>query len=136
VRNTSLFKDPNGSNSYGSEDIVGVAEVADGSLWAASAHSGLAHRLPDGTVEIFQETEGLLTNDLEDLAVDGANGLWVATTENGVIRIDLTSGEWRRVPDLPSKLTKRIVFEPTDVGSFITMTVRGAVVVYSGNGAP
>jgi ligand-binding sensor domain-containing protein len=131
VRNTSLFKDPISPNGYGSEDIVGVAEASDGSLWAASAHSGLAHRLSDGTVEVFQEAQGLPTNDLEDLAIDDSNGLWVATTESGLFRIDLATGEWRRATGLPSRLTKRLVFERTDVGSFVTLTVRGAVVVYT-----
>jgi hypothetical protein len=136
VRNTPLWQHPSGSNGYGSEDIVGLAVAADGSLWAASARSGLAHRLNDGSVDIYDASVGLPTNDLVDVAADGANGLWVATVNKGVFRLDLGTGEIRQAAGLPSNVVYRVVHEVIDSGPLTTITVRGGVAIYRGPGAP
>lgn len=130
VRNTRLWASPLAPNRFGSEDISGLAVARDGSLWAASRHSGLARRHDDGSVEIYQEAEGLPSNRLEDLAVDGDDGLWLATREGGIARIDLSSGEVSRAAGLPSQLARRVVFERTAAGDFVVAVVRGAVVVW------
>lgn len=134
VRNTSLFAQPLEPNAFGSEDLVGLAVAPDGTLWAASGHSGLAHRHADGSVDVYQAADGLPSNRLTDVAMDSAGGLWVATENSGVIRLDVVTGEWRRAPGLPSSLVARVVAEQAGFGERITVTVRGAVVVW--NGAP
>ncbi len=136
VHNQPLWAQPLDPNQYGSEDVVGLAVAGDGSLWAASAHSGLAHRLGDGTVQLYQEAQGLPSNELLDVAADGANGLWLATTTRGVWRLDLGTGELRKAGGLPSDQAYRVVYEPTQAGPMLTVTVKGGVAVYPGTGAP
>jgi hypothetical protein len=130
VRNTSLFAQPISPNQYGSEDITGVAVAPDGTIWAASQNSGLAHRLANGMVEIFQEAQGLPSNHIEDLALDSNGGLWMATTEKGIVRLDLSTGTWQQAGGLPSAVTRRVMFETTSTGSFITAIVRQGIAVY------
>lgn len=130
VRNTSLWEAPLSPNRHGSEDVVGLGVASDGTVWAASSHSGLARRHDNGDVEIYQESNGLPANRLEDLAIDGDDGLWLATRDGGVVRIDLRTGEWRRAPGMPSSLGRRVVFERTDVGDFVVAVVRGGIAVW------
>lgn len=132
VHNESLFQSPLEPNGYGSQDIVALAVAPDESLWAASKHSGLVHRRADGSVEIYQASDGLPSNRLADIAIDSAGGLWVAMSDAGVIRLDLETGEWRRASGLPSKATVRLVAEKLDVGEKITATVGGAIAVWDG----
>lgn len=136
VRHTQLWDVPLGGNEYGSEDVSGLAVAADGTLWAASEHSGLARRFPDGTVEHYFESDGLPSNRIADLAIDAANGLWLATEQQGVVRIDLETGEWRRASGLPSALGRRVVFEQTAAGALVVAVVRGGVAVWDGAVAP
>lgn len=130
VRNTSLWEAPLSPNRFGSEDVVGVGVASDGTVWAASSHSGLARRHDNGDVETYLEANGLPANRLEDLAMDRDDGLWLATRDGGVVRIDLRTGEWRRAPGLPSSLGRRVVFERTDVGDFVVVVVRGGIAVW------
>lgn len=136
VHNASLFEAPLSPNGYGSEDIVAVAVAPDESLWAASSHSGLVHRQSDGSVEVYQASDGLPSNRLVDIAIDSAGGLWVASSDAGVIRIDLKTGEWRRASGLPSQSSVRLVAEQLDVGERITATVGGQVAVWHAPPSP
>lgn len=130
VHNQPLWDRPLSPNTFGSEDIVGLAVAADGSLWAASATSGLAHRRADGKVEVFEQAQGLPSNALLDVAADQHGGLWLATAAAGVFRLDLATGELRKAGGLPSDQATRVVSEPTALGRKITVTVRGGVAIY------
>lgn len=131
VRNQPLFVAPLSPNSYGSEDLVAVAVAPDGSLWAASSHSGLAHRHANGDIDVYQEADGLPSNHLADIAMDSSGQLWVATAEEGVFRLDVSTGEWRAATGLPSSETNRLVAEQVAGGERVTATVHGAVVVWN-----
>ncbi|MFM2153049.1 MAG: hypothetical protein RL199_1484 [Pseudomonadota bacterium] len=106
VRNLPLWSHPLKPNTHGSVDVVGLAALPDGTLWAASAHSGLARRRPDGTVDVLDAAAGLPTNRLTDLASDAAGQLWLGTREQGLVRLDPVGGEWRRVTGLGSRIDR------------------------------
>lgn len=132
VHNDSLIEHPLEPNTFGSEDLVGVAVAPDGTLWAASSHSGLVHRHADGSVDLYQASDGLPSNRLTDVAMDSTGGLWVATESAGLFRLEVATGEWRRAPGLPSSLVARVVAEQAGFGERITVTVREAVAVWHG----
>lgn len=132
VRNTLLFTAPLQSNVFGSEDIVGLGVTRDGHLWAASAHSGLAMRAPDGTVREWRVADGLVANDLVDLTVDDQDGVWLATARDGLVRFDPSTFEVRRAEGLASSFAQRVVFAPGPAGKgAIVAVVQGAVVLWS-----
>lgn len=135
VRNLPLFPAPLKPNAYGSEDLSAVAVAADGSLWAASEHSGLAHRLEDGRVDIYQEVDGLPSNEITDLAIDASNRLWIATAKRGLWRMDLATGVIEQADGLPSGLCMRVVAEPTPGGERITAVCRGTIAIWNGGAA-
>lgn len=130
VRNEILWNNPISPNAQGSVDVSGIAVASDGTAWVASLHSGLVHRLADGTVEVYQESNGLPSNRIQDVAIDSEGGLWMATVNSGVVRLDLQTGVWRRASGLPSGLSRRVVAEPTPDGPAVVVTVRGGVAVY------
>lgn len=130
VRNESLFANPVRPNAHGSEDVSGLAVAADGTLWAGSLHSGLVHRLADGTVHGYRTDDGLPSNAVEDVAMDADGGLWIAFSEHGIWRLDTATGELRRASGLPSGLGRRVVFEETALGPAVVAVVRGGVAVY------
>jgi len=129
VRNQKLWTSPILPNAWGSVDVSGLAAAAEG-VWAASRHSGLAHRASDGTVEIRQRAQGLPSNDLEDLALDPDGGLWLATARDGVFRLDPGTGEWRRAAGLASGLTQRVIVERTAAGAALLAVVRGQLALW------
>lgn len=131
IHNQNVFVHPLSPNANGSEDIVGVAASSDGSVWAVSHHSGLAHLHLDGkTIDVFQEAQGLPSNRIEDMAIDSADNLWLATTEKGLFKIDLHTGAFRQASGLPSALTRRVVFETLTSGRRITAIVNRGIAVY------
>jgi hypothetical protein len=131
IHDMVLFQNPIDPNANGSEDIVGVAAASDGSVWAASQHSGLAHLHTDGkTVDIFQETDGLPSNDLEDMAIDSHDRMWIATTQAGLFQLDLHTGVFRQATGLPSDVTHRVMFEQLNAAQEVTVVVAGGIGVY------
>ena len=67
------------------------AEDHAGDIWAALYHGGLA-RYREGRFTVFGEHDGF-DSFIEDLLVDSAGRLWVATSSRGVIRIDQPAAE-------------------------------------------
>jgi hypothetical protein len=131
IHNQTLFAHPLEPNENGSEDIVGVASTSDGSVWAVSHHSGLAHLHKDGKIDVFQEAQGLPSNHIEDMAVDSTDHLWLATTGKGLFRIDLHTGRFQQATGLPSALSRRVVFEAIKTGGRITAIVNEGIAIYA-----
>ena len=131
IHNFQIFANPIDSNGYGSQDVDGVGAASDGSVWAVSEHTGLAHLHIDGkTVDVFQEAQGLPSNDITDLAIDSNDNAWIATTNNGLVRLNLHTGVWQQANGLPSSTTQRVMFEKTNTLSYVTVIVSGAIGVY------
>jgi len=72
--------------------ITAFAEDALGTLWISSARSGIA-RHTNGRFAFFTKDDGLPTNEIEGLYVDGRQRLWLMTVSNGVCRIDLPESD-------------------------------------------
>jgi hypothetical protein len=131
IHNMTLFANPIDPDAYGSEDIVGIGAASDGTVWAAAEHSGLAHLQADGkTVDIFQEADGLPSNDIADMAIDSHDTMWMATPAHGLYRLDLHTGVWQEATGLPSSATQRIMFETTDGPAYITLVTASGIVIY------
>jgi hypothetical protein len=132
IHNMTLFTNVNDPSMDSAEDIVGVAAASDNTVWAASAHSGIAHlHLDSKTIDIFQVAQGLPTNDLEDIALDSHDQLWIATTSNGLYRLDLRTGVVSAATGLPSQNMHRIMFEKMTLSSCVTAIVDGGIVIYN-----
>lgn len=64
-----------------SDSISAIVVAPDGSLWFATSSSGAGHRAVDGTWTRYRVTQGLPSNELQDLAVDAAGNTWFGTNE-------------------------------------------------------
>lgn len=136
VHNESLFASPLEPNAYGSEDIVALTVAPDDTLWAASSHSGLAHRHSDGTVDIHQELDGLVSNRLSDIAATPDGYLWLGTEAQGIVRLELSTGKWQRAAGVPAGAVRRLVYDRTALGGRVTAVVSGAVLIWNEPSAP
>jgi len=58
-----------------------------GNLWVGFFRSGVG-RFRDGSFERFPENTGAPTGYVEDLFLDGAGRIWIATLDRGVVRVD------------------------------------------------
>lgn len=76
-------------------ELRAVAEQPDGTLWLASAATGLL-RASGGMSSVLGEREGLPFNNVFSLELDGRGGLWLSGDE-GLVRIGLDDVErWVR----------------------------------------
>lgn len=130
VRNLRVFRNPIRPNPYGSEDVTAIAVASDDSIWVSSRHSGLVHRLNDGTIESWRVDDGLPSNNIADLAMDADDGLWIAFSDAGLWRLDTTTGELRRAVGLAGSVGRRVVFEETALGPAVIAVVSGEIVVF------
>jgi sugar lactone lactonase YvrE len=128
VRNLALWSKPMAPNSHGSVDVVGLAVESDGTLWAASAHSGLARRSSDGTVDLFDAGGGLPSNKLTDVALDSSGHLWLGTRDQGLVRLETASGEWRRVEPFSAGRIDRVKGVTRDGGEATVLVVANGAV--------
>lgn len=130
VRDLPLLAAPLGSNAYGSVDVVGLAHGPDGSLWAATLHSGLVRLRPDGAVDHWRTSDGLPENELIDVAVDASGLVWIATASEGVHRLDPATGALRDASGLPSRFAARVaaIEGPRPA---VVVVVRGGVAIYA-----
>ncbi|HEY0323443.1 MAG TPA: two-component regulator propeller domain-containing protein [Pyrinomonadaceae bacterium] len=67
--------------------VYTFAEDASGNLWLGMHNGGLA-RFRQGRFEFFGEAEGVPAGLVMALYLDRAGRLWVATRENGAVRLD------------------------------------------------
>ncbi len=128
VRDLRLWDLPLSPNAHGSVDVVAVAVTPDGTLWAASAHSGLAHRRADGAIEFLQQADGLASNRLVDLCHDGLGALWVATADGTLLRLAPPARLIEPIASLPGRAV-RLACVQTDAGPRVIVTTPVGVAV-------
>jgi len=65
--------------------IVALAQLPDGFLWVGSAAGGLV-RIREGSDEVLSVTNGLISQSIRALYLDGQGTLWAGTAGGGLVR--------------------------------------------------
>lgn len=96
-------------NEFSGRFITGIDEDSKGCLWVSTYADGLWHYNPsDGTmINSYRYPEGLPTNKLSGVHVDGRDRVWVVGFSFGFYLFDRADGNFeefsrKTVPDLPS----------------------------------
>jgi len=83
----------------GSDDIMGLAEDADGNIWAGT-HEGGLRRLRPARVRLYARNAGLLNNGSSAICEDVGGTIWLANRDGGIARL-LPDGAVKIVPPPP-----------------------------------
>ena len=104
-------------NEFSGRFITGIDEDSKGCLWVSTYADGLWHFNPadDTVINSYRYPDGLPTNKLSGVHVDGRDRVWAMGFSFGFYLFDRTDGRFvqfsrKTVPDLPSD----VVFSAVD----------------------
>lgn len=90
--------DPSGLASGPIRDRVRtIVEDADGTLWFGTHGAGVLRRDADGRFRLFTRDDGLGSNSIRALRLDGRQQLWIATEDRGLCRMQDTRSAAPRI---------------------------------------
>lgn len=89
------------TRQIGSKRLVSAfVEDANGSIWIGTGsddsvgyYKGILLRYRDGELRVFEEKDGAPRGWTRDLFVDSRGRLWIASTEDGLLRLDDTNSD-------------------------------------------